>query len=190
MTRIRMLTVCAALVLSTSSIVAGQEKSKPEPAENGPQLKGQILLTEREGTKEIASLPYTLYVTSGEGTFGERGASLRMGARVPITIDKQNASSIQYEDVGTNIDCQAKHLEDGRFKLRISTERSSVYAPDGQAKGEVVPSNLPAGPPILRQFRGFTDLLIRDGQTINVLVGADPGSGHVLNEAVTVTVEK
>jgi hypothetical protein len=192
MKTMRMLIVLFAAMLMMVPRARAQEKSKPAgEAKPVIPLKVQVMLSEYEGEKKISSLPYTIFVNADNP--GGRSTSLRMGLRIPIQVGtKDFASSIQYVDVGTNIDCSASAAEDGRFKLALAIERSSVYAVGTEKKTqEWSPGDARlTTSPILRQFRLHSDLLIRDGQMLQGGTATDPISGQVLKMDITVSVLK
>jgi hypothetical protein len=91
-------------------------------------------------------------------------------------------SKIQYMDVGTYIDCQGFTMEDGRYQLGLSFERSSIFPTNtdkraGTVNAAVDPSNVL---PMFQNFRGTLGLLMQDGQTVQSVVATDPLSGRVL----------
>src|SRR5262245_43660284 len=167
---------------------AAAAQQKPAPSE----LKIQVVFTEFEGDRKIGSLPYSFTaVGGGEERGGQFEASLRLGISVPIiTLTKDGESQTQYQDVGTNIDCRAWRLEDGRYKLTFSVERSSVYSPDDSAKAAIPANNTSSLQPVLRRYRASFDLLLRDGQRADGPVATDPHSGRVLRTDVTLNVAR
>jgi len=186
----------AILVLGIPRLRA-QEKEKPggagKPAETGntiTPLRVQVIFTEYDGDKKISSLPYTFLVNADD-----RGApaAVRMGLRVPIEISSSNSGvkQIQYQDVGTNLDGRAEKTDDGRFLLKLSVEKSSVYLPSANQKTASVGGNeISSSQPIVQQFRTQVNLLVRDGQTIQSTVATDPVTGHVTKVDVTLNVIK
>ncbi len=169
-----------------------QEKPKtPEEIKPVTPLRVQVVLSEFDGEKRISNLPYTLTVNADDR---DRGPALvRMGLRVPVvTQSKDGASQFQYVDVGTNLDCTARTVEAGRFKLNLSVERSSLYASGPDKKSlDWSPGDPPLGSqPIIRQLRTGFDVLIRDGQTVQTIAAADPVSGRVLKVDVTASLVK
>ena len=122
----------AVLFLAAASFLLqplqAQEKPKAEEKAAHPaQLKVQIVFTEFEGEKKVKSIPYTsVFATTGQPNDTMR---LRIGSRVPLMTEKDGGGGgiqFQYVDVGTNLDCTAERLEDGRFGLRIAFERSWI----------------------------------------------------------------
>jgi hypothetical protein len=174
-----------------------QEKGKPEETPKRAEaektvtpLRVQVIFTEYEDEKKISSLPYTLLVNADA-----RGpqSAVRMGLRVPIETSSSAGAvkQVQYMDVGTNLDGQAEKAEDGKFVLRLSVEKSSVYSPGAKEKPASVGGNeISNGQPILQLFRTQVNLLIRDGQTIQSTVATDPVTGHTLKVDVTLNVIK
>ncbi len=123
---------------------------------------------------------------------GGAAAALRMGLSVPIeTSSNAGVKQIQYQDVGTNIDGHAEKTDDGRFRLKLNVEKSSVYLPGTNQKPAVVGGNeISSAQPIVQLFRTQVNLLIRDGQTIQSTVATDPVTGHVTKVDVTLNVIK
>ncbi len=172
----------------------GRAQEKPKAAEESKPvtpLKVQVVLSEFEGEKKISSLPYTFFVNADDRRAPP--TKLRMGLRVPITVStKDSPSAVQYIDVGTNIDCSAQTSEDGRFRLEMSVERSSVYAAGPEGKSfDWKPGDPPLSmQPIIRQFRVGLSLLVRDGQSVQSTTATDPLIGRVLKIDVTAAVAK
>jgi hypothetical protein len=165
----------------------GEVKSAPTEKIITP-LRVQVVFTEFEGDKKIGNLPYTFLVNADD-----RGstAAVRMGLRVPIeTSGNTGVKQFQYQDVGTNIDGRAEKADDGRFLLRLSVERSSVYLPGEGKPAAVGGSEISSAQPIVQQFRTQVNLLIRDGQTIQSTVATDPVTGHVTKVDVTLNAIK
>jgi hypothetical protein len=152
-------------------------------------LRVQVVFTEFDGEKKVSILPYTLLVNADDAG---AAAALRMGLRVPIeTSSSPGVKQIQYQDVGANIDGFASKTEDGRFRLKLSVEKSSLYLPGANQKPAVVGGNeISSAQPIVQQFRTQVNLLIRDGQTMQSTVATDPVTGHVTKVDVTLNVIK
>jgi hypothetical protein len=156
-----------------------QEAAKPKADERTPAvtpLRVQVLFTEFDGDKKISSLPYAFTVNADERR-ARPGSQIRTGARFPVTTGQ---AQMTYIDIGTNVDCSATEQEDGRYKLLMTVERSSVV-PD-------TPSN--ATNPAVRQFRAEMNPVLKDGQTVEAIVSTDPLSGHTYHVTVTLNVVK
>jgi hypothetical protein len=188
---------CIIVVLFAALAVQAQEKSgASEEAKSLTSLKVQIVLAEYDGAKKIASLPYVLALAprgpvTPTGYITNMNGSTRTGVRVPVSLETKD-SKYEYIDVGTNLDCNAQQMTEGRYGLRVILERSSVYSQVGQNKavewapGEERPSYLP----LVRSFRTQFELLLRDGQTVEGATATDPLTGHVLKTEVTLNVVK
>jgi|SRR5712692_3996227 len=174
---------------------AGRAQEKPKAAEEPrpiTPLKVQVVLTEFEGEKKISSLPYTFFVNADDRR-GRPETSLRMGLRVPAAVStKDSTPAVQYFDVGTNIDCSAQTTEDGRFRLQMVVERSSLYAAGPEKKLlDWKPGDPPLTmQPIIRQLRVASSLLVRDGQPVQSTTATDPVVGRTLKIDVTAAVAK
>jgi hypothetical protein len=183
-----------AFALASSVIVRSQEKpapAAPKPAAVAPApaipLKVQVLVSRFQGEKKLSSLPYTLSVNAGSR------ATLRMGAKVPVNMmmtanmpkDFPQGGPIQYQDVGTSIDCYVSTAQDdGRYRLEITIDDSSVY---GDAPNPA--DNKPApGNPSFRSFRASDSMALRDGQTSQFTTATDKVSGEIVKVDVTLNV--
>jgi hypothetical protein len=188
-----MIALVFAFALASSVIVRSQEKPappapKPAPARVTP-LKVSVVVSRFQGEKKLSSLPYTLSVNAGS-----RG-TLRMGAKVPVMMITAKSpvegvpmvGPIQYQDVGTSIDCSVSTAqEDGRFKLEITIEDSSVYG-DAPATTDNKPA---AGNPSFRSFKASDSMVLRDGQTSQFTTATDKVSGEIVKVDVTLNVVK
>ena len=152
-------------------------------------VRVQVVISRYQGDKKVSSLPYTISVNAND-----RGAStLRMGAQVPIVsyrtppADSKDAPlpTIQYRDVGTNIDCSASTLDDGRFRVAITLDDSSVLADEPAAQ-----QGLANGRPSFRSFRISETMLLKDGQATQFTTATDKLNGEVVKVDVTLTVVK
>jgi hypothetical protein len=112
----------------------------------------------------LASVPSTTYTPIAAG-----GAGVN-----PLT-------SYQYKDIGTNIDCSTGSLDDGRFRLELSIEDSSVEELAGAASVDR---------PSFRSFRSTNSLVLKDGQSAQFTTAVDKLTGVVTKVDVTLTVVK
>jgi hypothetical protein len=152
-------------------------------------LRVQVVFTEFDGDKKIGSLPYTFLVNADD-----RGtpAAVRMTFHAPVQISSNAGEKhvVQYP-LTTNLDGRAEKADDGRFLLRLSLEKSSIYLTGVNQKPTSLGGNeVSANEPTQQEFRTQVNLLIRDGQTIQSTVATDPVTGHVLKVDVTLNVIK
>lgn len=206
-TSLATLGVAFAFALASPALVHAQDKpaatATPRPSAAETPLRIQVVISRSQGDKKISSLPYSLSVTGGGGgvdraitgpTFVGR-ANLRMGAKVPVAATSYTPIatggagvnplvSYQYQDVGTNIDCQVWSVEDGRFRVEITIEDSSVYPDDKEIPGTV------KGNPSFRSFRASDAMLLKDGATGQFTTATDKVSGETVRVDVTLTVVK
>ena len=171
-----------ALVGFSALGAAAQEPAKPKPDPLTPSvtpLRVQVVLSEYDGDKKVSSLPYTFTVNADERR-ARPGSLIRSGSRIPIaTVKEQGKEQLTYMDIGTNLDCSATLQEDGRYKLQMTMDRSSI-SPETPAGGN----------PVIRQFRVDLNPVLKDGQTVESVASADPLSGHVYRVSVTLNVIK
>jgi hypothetical protein len=186
----------AAALLAVPS--RAQDTPKPEPPKPGEAarpaerrapgatLRVQVVISRFQGEKKVASLPYTLSVTV-EG----RPVRMRMGVDTPVAVAmgvstpdgaKPMTTSLQYRNVGTNIDCSARDAGEGRYQLMLSVENSSAYL-----GGPLADANA-TGSPLFRRFDTNIDPVLRDGQSIQAIASTDPVTGEVVKIDVTLNV--
>ena len=165
----------------------------PVTAKNLVPLKVQVVISRYQGEKKISSLPYTLSVNNDRTQ-----SRLRMGSKVAVlTLPRPPAAAedknipvgpFSYQDVGTNIDCYALSTDDGRFRLEITIQDTSVYS-DGQSNTQGEPPRL-KDIPTFRTFTSSQTLILKDGQTTQFTTATDRVSGEVTKVDVTLTVVK
>jgi Flp pilus assembly secretin CpaC len=103
---------------------------------------------------------------------------------VPVpTTGPEGRMTVVYKDVGTSIDCSAQTLDDGRFRLDMSLEDSSLDADDQKTQKEL--------PPRFRSFRLSNEtVVLRDGQTTQLTTATEKSSGETTKVDVTLNVVK
>jgi hypothetical protein len=190
------LAVVAVAAIAAPGRAQDTPKAEPSKAPEAPRaerrdrvpsatLRVQVVISRYEGEKKLASLPYTFTVATES-----RPVFMRMGVDTPIPTtsfivgDKQEyrpTTSFQYRNVGTNLDCSARDLGDGRFQLSLSVENSSAL------KG---PAGSIEGVPLFRRFEVKLDPVLRDGQSVQTIASTDPVTGEVVKIDVTLNVVK
>jgi len=183
---VQMIGLVFVVALASTVLVRTQEKEKAPTAVT--PLKVQVVITRYQGEKKISSMPYLLTMNVGQRS------NLRMGTQVPVSvtsIDSRTADgkpspqppgAIQYRDVGTNIDCSAQALDDGRFQMGISVDDSSVYGEEQ--------AGTPRGNPSFRSFRTVNSMVLRNGETFQFTAATDKVTGETVRVDVTLTVLK
>jgi len=176
--------------------ISAQEKPRTDSKSPAATLKLQVTITESEGDKKLANLPYTFFLKTADTIIPAPGSSwtkVRMGSRVPVYTGKD--AGMQYIDVGTNIDARALPVDSGRFDVFVNLERSWVegevsVTPEKGSGGTADPNAPGCKQPIIRQFKTELTLTLHDGETIQTTQAADPMSGRVLTITVTMNVVK
>jgi hypothetical protein len=149
-------------------------------------LKVTVVFYEYDGEKKLSTLPYVLLLKADESS--RYVGKVRIGVKVPIWTGGKE-SAIQYQDVGSNLDCFAQVAEDGRYMLDLSLERSSIYPNSSEYPAASKPDEQPHQP-LVRQFRANLALMLRDGQTTQNTIATDPLNGHIVKVEVTLNVVK
>ena len=169
--------------LATGAVGRAQEKTEMVP------VKIQVVISRWQGEKKVSSMPYTLTVNSPMAPKQGRG-NMRMGAKIPVIMmaapavpgpdgKPVQAGPVQYQDVGTNIDCFTTLYDGGRFGVDLIIDDTSVY--EDQAKREQ---------PTFRSFRASDSMMLKDGQSAQFTAATDKVSGEVTRVDVTLTVVK
>jgi hypothetical protein len=176
-----------ALVIIVGLVAGAQEPSvvAPQaiaPGTSKPLVPLRLLLTlaRYQGDKRISSAPYTLWVTANQ----PGKTTLRMGVEVPL----QSGPTLNYRNVGTEIDCSAEVRANGLYKLAVSVNDSSVtFLNRDVAKIRETPE--PAHPSF-RSFHSTFNILLSDGQSAQYVTATDPVSGEVTKIDLTLHVVK
>ena len=185
--------------------LAAQDKPKPDMKSSPTTLKLQVTITETQGDKKLANLPYTFFVKSDYPGPVSPWTKVRMGSRVPVASGSCQTGSgsgaangplvqFQYIDVGTNIDARASTIDEGRYDLMLNLERSwvegDILLPGDKQATTPAESSGQFREPIIRQFKTELVLPMHDGQTLQSTQATDPLSGRVLTITVTLNVVK
>jgi len=166
-----------ALLAVMAFAAVAQEPKKPDPlTPSVTPLRVQVVLAEYDGEKKVSSLPYSFTVNADERR-ARPGSLIRNGVRIPVVTAKDQFT---YVDIGTNVDCSATLQEDGRYKLQMTLDRSSVSSESAGGSGT----------PVIRQFRVDLNPVLKDGQTVESVASTDPLTGHVYHVSVTLNVLK
>jgi hypothetical protein len=193
MKRVRALLVILTVLAGILAPLSAQEKPNIDAKPPTTTLKVQVTIAETDGEKKVVNLPYTYYLRAGEGGPAAAWTKLRLGSRIPVYVGKENA--MQYLDVGTSIDSRAYTSENGRFDITLNLERSwvegDVLVPMEKATAQTTDTHVgPFREPIIRQFKTELTLTMRDGQTTQSTLAADPLSGKITSITVTINVVK
>src|ERR1700723_309979 len=173
----RSLATCAVFFLWAPLLVCAQGTKAPEAPDNATAetpmpVKLQIVLSEYDGTKKIANLPYTM----------------------PLIVTGKPSGAYSTLRIGVN--ARVAHADDEKYQVDLKVDRSSLYTTargqDGKAAekewsgGEAPPTT----EPIVRQSRGDVGMILREGQSTEGTVATDPLTGHVFKVEVTLNVVK
>ena len=173
-----------ALFAFGSAGLAQEKANSPEKVK--PVVNVQLLLSEYDGEKKIANLPYSFLVDSEVNS--AYSTFVRVGVRVPVLTSGKDGQAT-FVDVGSNVDCGVKAEDDGRFTVRLNFERSSLYFQGrGDEKGSI--KTLESGQPYIPTIRSQSLVLIKNGQTLEALTATDPLNGHVFRINLTLNVQK
>ena len=171
-----------------------QDKPAPTPTPPPVPVKVEVVLSRFQGEKKISSRPFVLMPTAD--TRGGGYTTLRVGVDVPVGVTtttrpaengREGVTTTQpsYQKVGTNIDCRATPLGEGRFSVMVSVTDSSIFNPDSPAS-----MGKPSENAAFRTFQASNTLTMRDGQTMLLTTATDAVTGDLLKIEVTFSVVK
>ncbi len=186
--------VMAAMVLVSALVLSGAGRVQAQQAGRAGAettvtpvplvpLKVTVTIARFEGDKKTASLPFVLWVNTGDQ------GNIQMGSDVPVpqvTFSSSKdgvsvpATSFSYRSVGTNITCTAKALNDGLYRLSLEVNDSQVFR-------QSTPGALG---PIFQSFRSTNSPILRDGQSVQFAVATDKTTGEVVKLDVMLNVVK
>ncbi len=193
--------IAAIVVLGGRGTAAAQEQAEkkqvqtvpPPNANAAPErreprvvpLKIQVVLAKFQGEKKVSSMPYVLSLATGQPR-----VSLRMGGEIPIATSAgfgNTPTAFNYRPVGTNIDCFATALDEGRYSVNIGLEDSSVYSEDQEVRGL---SKAGSDQPSFNTFKVNETVILKDGESSQFTTATDKISGQVIKVDLTLTVLK
>jgi hypothetical protein len=184
--------IFVAATVASAAAQPAQKPDPPPPAQNASTgvtvpLRVQLVISKFKGDKKVTSLPYTISTAVG------RNSRVRIGADAPYSStrpaqkpasDGQTSSSLtsfSYRTVGTAIDCTPSAAGDGRYRLDLTISHDSIsYMSDTSSPGA----------PVFPTFSTTNTLVLKDGETGQLTVAADPITGDVIRVDVTLTVLK
>jgi type II secretory pathway component GspD/PulD (secretin) len=197
------LLMVGALILTAGGGISAQENQPASANQPGArqarpakvQAKLTLVFSRFQGEKKLSSVPYVVPFTANDIP-----TSIRMGTRIPIVSTVFSApaaggaatipqSSYSYQNVGTEIDCNATTMEDGTFLVNLTVTDSSVYYPD-KSESAAAAASATTGAPAFRNFSAKFTALLHDGQTTQYVAATDPVSGQVVKIDATLNLLK
>lgn len=179
----RMLTLVPGLLLLSAYSAAAQEAPAAVPS---TPLRVQVTISRFEGDRKIAAMPYSLLVNAGDR---DNRVALRVGVAVPIANVGKDGPSVTVHDIGTNMDCTATPADNGRFRITLALNYSSVYESD-QRHLQVTPPRAGDSTQLVRSFTTSFSMLLRNGESGQSLAATDPVTGEVMKIDVSLAVVK
>ncbi|HVO13118.1 MAG TPA: hypothetical protein VMX54_20420 [Vicinamibacteria bacterium] len=168
---------------------------RAQPDRPTATLRVQLVISRFQGERKTGSLPYAFTVTATVAPGGSR-TRMRMGVDTPVPVFTMQGgegqpnhavpTSYQYKNVGTNIDCFARDLGDGRYLLNMTVENSSTLT----GSEREIDAATTTRPPLFRRFETSLDPVLRDGQSLQTVASTDPVTGEVVKIDVTMNVVK
>ncbi len=198
--------ILAAGVLVAGAAVAEDVPPPPAPGLGTPvpstQLRVEVVIARYEGERKVASIPnsFLLAAYPRDTPRGKHPKSeLKMGVEVPIPVTTfaaasgekggtlAPATSFQYRNVGTNLQCRAREIGGGLFEIVLWLDSSTVYA-GADAEGAAYEGQ--GARTMFRTFNVALRPLLRDGESVETVASADPVTGEVVKVSVSMKVVK
>lgn len=167
--------VVLALALASGTAARTQDRDDAPSAVDVVPLRVEVTVSRYQGDELTSSQPYSLAVTTG----GLR-SSLAMHTRMAV----RGEGSFSYEQAGTAITCEAGVVGEGRYRIRVRIEESSI---EDAGRASTVAS-LEPGTPIFPSFTSDATLVLRDGESRQYLAAPDRVSGETIRIDVALTV--
>jgi hypothetical protein len=173
----------AAAIFSMLVLSAGaQQKEEASAAKVLRGYKVEYALVEMQDNKRINTRNYTvLFEEEERGNYSP--ASIRVGTRVPITVaNKEGAPTMQYMDVGLNIDCRIKPRGNDKASVESTIEIANFISDDPMRIAEKI-----SGAPVIRSNKSRVTALITLGKKTTVATYDDINSTRSTAVEITVT---
>jgi hypothetical protein len=167
------------IVVALLALPAAADAQDPPAPRNPVPVRLQVVFERFQGEKRLPSEPYTMSVNAND-----RPGRIRMGVQVPMRMDRVGdrdvPGNVIYRDVGNAADCTIRSADADRYKIDCTFEQTSIAS-----------TNAPVGvlaPPLLRNFRSESGVILRHKESAQFTVGTDPVSGERLQVSLTLLV--
>lgn len=136
------------VICFTMPALFAQESKPQSPQQSNAVYKLEYVFSEVQNGKRINARSYSTLLHSGE-----RG-SIRLGSRLPLLVSQVSGGpgSLQYIDVGVNIDCRIERDVDSGIALLTNVDMSSVASDQ--------PGENRTGAPVVRQTKIQVDNIV------------------------------
>lgn len=159
-------------------------------------VKVTVVIARYSGDKKTSSLPFMMFVNAAEGVSTGPSTSLRMGSDVPVpTVTVQTSqtaaapvNSVSYRSIGTNLDCAAAIGDDGNIRLSLTVSDTQIFS-DVNVNSPSQPIAI-RGLPQFQSFQSSSNLILKDGQTVQFTTASDKANGEQVRVEVTVNLVK
>ena len=157
---------------------SGESKAAAVDENAGPNLRVRFLETRQKSGKTTTGKPSVLLLNTGE-----EAARVFVGTQVALRTSDKGAPTVIFKNAGVSAEVRAQAQSDGRYRLDVSFEESSMLA---QGSGETPSSN--QGNPILQVVKGRSVVVLRAGETAPFASAVDPVTGEVVRVDIAIDV--
>ena len=168
----------ALLLIVTSVSFAALAQEKDETKKQPEVYKIDFTVSEVQGGKHSNARNYTMFVR-----FDNRPHTTKVGNRIPIsTTGKEGQPSVQYMDVGLQINCSINADRDGGVVIDFNFELASLVTPEGAANN--------TGVPVIRQIRQDGMAFLPLGKPTVIVSADDTNTNRTIQLEATATKVK
>jgi len=167
----------ACLVAAAGVAFAQDPPPKAEPeVEPGQRLRVQFVATRQRGEAKPSSRSYAVMLHADAGT-----GRMFTGTQVALSAKTGSTPATSFKNAGVEIQATVRTRPDGRYRLDVRFEDSSVLAPAGRGQG----SDVTGDNPLLGVVRGEATAVLRSGETVPLVSAVDPTTGDVVRVDVS-----
>ncbi len=171
---IAIMAVMACLPLAVRNLAAQEAPGAPQDYQ---RYRVDLKISELEKGKTLDSRSYVMVMAKSKSQRSANGR-IRVGSRVPYPVNKEG--TIQYQDVGMNIDCNLTPLDGDHVQADLTVDSSSLSHSQGEVSASIVS-------PVFRNLRWQGTPALVVGKPTVVSEVDDVTSDHRYQIEMTVT---
>jgi hypothetical protein len=122
----------------------------------------------------VARRPYSVVVDTG-GDEASEGEAFG-GSMLPVQTPVQGHPTVMLRDLGAGLQVTVRRMPDGRFRLDLRFSDGVLSSAEGS--------------PRMHVFESDSQLVVREGESMNVASAVDPKSGEVVEAELSLEAER
>ena len=172
------------IALLALPVLAQSQEPRKEPEKEKRVYKLDYVIAELESGKRTDTREYTMLVEGGSDRAKNNWGRVRVGTRIPVVTNVAGNATIQFLDVGVNIDALVRSVDESSVGLTTKVEGTSVIS----AGVEAEKLKTAAGQPTMRQFRTENEVRIPFAKPVVLFTMDEPNSKRSFQVLVTATL--